>query len=660
MPKTPFPWTRRDTFAVLAIFVLALALRWAWPGIIDFKLDEASNSRIALAWGQDGVFPLTGVTSSTGIPTPPFAAWLLAPPYFIAPDPLLATAWVGFLSALSVAAGYWLAQRYFGTYAGLIAGLLHAAAPFAVYQARKVWTPGLQPLFAVLTVTAGMLGFIEKRERWQAVHVFLLAFTVGVHFSSLPLVLVSAFLLWAGRRAISWRWLAIGAAAVLVVAAPFVAGVLGNPDVVMIADTAAKNHQIVINADALIFTLMNITGHDLYKWAVPDASPDHPINVQDEVGPLLTLLLVIFVAQAASLALYNRRTSGPRDLRIPAASTILVWAFAYVTVFTVQWVPVHPHYFIALWPAPHLVIAAGLSVEIDILRKRAMGWRMPAILGFGLAAAIAGGQIYMQQRFFDYVGSHFTPGDFGTPLGMKMQGARAAIDLLETTDAREILVLGEGDRPYQYEGPGTFDVMLHNISHRFINDAYSVVLPDHPAVVLVQPGVDWPIVPWYAAIAQARAPVPLREDEGEYQLYSYNPTGREALLTDFEPAREPNLLENGARILGYRWDIDQHIDIAWRVEAPPPFTATDTLENYHFGVYVFDPEAGISLAQTDGPAHWVPYWRPGDIVITRLPAIEHAAGEQSLELRAAMYLYPAIMRAQLAGGAGDSVLLKVW
>ncbi|MBN1287088.1 MAG: hypothetical protein JXB47_16930, partial [Anaerolineae bacterium] len=132
-PQPPIPWTRRDTAGLLLVFAAALALRWGWPGVIDFKLDEASNSRIAVAWAQDGVFPLTGVTSSTGVPTPPFAAWLLALPYFIAPDPLLATAWVGLLGALSVAVGYWLAQRYFGTYAALVAGLLHAASPFAVY-----------------------------------------------------------------------------------------------------------------------------------------------------------------------------------------------------------------------------------------------------------------------------------------------------------------------------------------------------------------------------------------------------------------------------------------------------------------------------------------------------------------------------------------------
>ncbi|MBN1286922.1 MAG: hypothetical protein JXB47_16100, partial [Anaerolineae bacterium] len=440
---------------------------------------------------------------------------------------------------------------------------------------------------------------------------------------------------------------------------PFVIGVLRNPDVVMVEGTAAQDHTVTVGGDAFNFTLMNIAGYNLHRWAIPDAPPDHPIYAQDEVQLLLALELVVFIAQAVGLALYAWRAR-----RTPAGAfslAILIWAFSYTVVFTVQWAPVHPHYLIALWPAPYLVIAAGLATEIAILRARGQAWRTAAALGLALVMAIAGAQVYMLHRFFTYAGAHFTPGDFGAPLGMKMQGAQAAIDLLESSGAPEIIVLGEGDRPYQYEGPGAFDVMLHNVPHRFVNAAHSAALPDHPAVILVQPRVSWPAAPWYEATSKEAARIPLRADEGEYVLYLYSPAGRDARLGDFVPAPEPNLLENGARLLGYRWTVaraGEHIDVAWRVEGPPPFTNFDTIENDHIVVYFYDPGAGAAVAQTDGPAHWPPYWEPGDIVITRLPMIDSTGlDREGLELRAAMYRYPGIVRARLADGSGDSVLL---
>lgn len=647
------PWRRGDLIGLLVVFALALALRWSWPGVTDFKLDEASASRLAIAFARDGWPPLHGVTSSTGVPTPPNAIWVLALPYFIAPDPTLATAWIALLSALSVAVGYGLAHRYFGAYAALVTGVLHATSPFSVYQARKPWTPGVQPLFAVLAVAAGALGFIEGRRRWQAAHMFLLAFTIGVHFSSLPLALVTASLVLSNWRRVDWRMVALGVAGAAVVTTPLVVGVIQYPNIVMTQDSAVQGHQVRVSGDAIVLTAQSITGYNLTDWAgSADAQLDDGIWYADVVSALYAPLLALGVGGLA-YSIWKRREWSAMARKSGIAA--LVWLFSYVLMFTVQWTPIFPQYFIALWPAPYLVIGAGTAVILA--RGREAHPRRRLLLAAAttmIALLVAGGQTLMLDNFFTFAAAHQTPGDFGTPLGMKMQGARAALDLLEATGAQEIIVVGEGDRPYQYEGPGAFDVMLHDAPHRFVDGAAAAVLPDHSAVVLLQPG-EWPAAAWYRAASEVRARIPLRQDEGEYTLLFYDPAKRDALLAGFTPAQPPTLLGNGARVVAHRWADDGRIQIAWQAEQGPP------AQEYHFTVYFFD--GAQAVAQADGPSYVAAYWRPGDLIVNWFPLVPPAdVGDRALELRAAMYTYPGIERVfavdEVGNPVADSVLLK--
>ncbi len=650
MPPTPRPFCRRDLIGLLIILALAFGLRClAWPGIIDFKLDEASNSRLAVAWGQDGEFPLYGVTSSTGVPTPPNAAWILAPPYFIAPDPLLATAWGGLLSALSVALGYWLIHRYFGTWAALTAGLLHAASTWPVYYARKVWTPSTMPLFVLLTITAGVLGFIEGRRRWQAAHVFLLAWTVGAHFSAIPLVFVSAYLMLARWRQIDRRMVTLGVLVTAVITVPFVIGVVNNPNIVMLEGAEIQSHVVQINAKALEYSVQNAFGTGLHRWADLDAQPDHP-TYTGQTGAVLGL--AVLIPALLLLGVYSWRHR--REAIGMFGFTVLVWSFSYIMAFTLEWAPIHPHYFMALWPAPYLVIGAALA----LLAEHRPTFRYPhwvAAIGAAIVLVLAGGQIVSLNNFYTYAGAHFTSGDFGMPLGMKMQGAHAALDLLAETDATEIIVVGDGDRPYQYEGPGAFDVMLHNVPHRFVDGAISAVLPDHPAVILLQPH-GRPADAWYIAAASIAERIPLRENEGDYTLLLYDPTQRDVLIDDFARTEAPNLLGNGARVLGHR-RAGMNIEVAWTVESVP-----DTVTSYHFVTYFLAPIEDSVQGQADGPTHWAAYWQPGDLIINWFPLAELRDPPAGLELRTGMYTYPDIVRVPLVDDEegqpiGDSVQL---
>jgi len=139
----------RELLALAVILLLAAILRMGWPGITDFKLDEAHITALALDLAEGKSFPLTGVATSVGFPKPALSIYLYTLPLLLWPSPLAATLFTGALNVVGVALCWWLGRRYWGVSAGLCAALLFAAAPWAVMFSRKIWEPDLLSPFAL-------------------------------------------------------------------------------------------------------------------------------------------------------------------------------------------------------------------------------------------------------------------------------------------------------------------------------------------------------------------------------------------------------------------------------------------------------------------------------------------------------------------------------
>jgi len=74
--------TRREWLALGLILALAALLRLGWPGLTEFKRDEAHLYALALDVAELRAFPLRGISSSVGLPNPPINVYLFALPLF--------------------------------------------------------------------------------------------------------------------------------------------------------------------------------------------------------------------------------------------------------------------------------------------------------------------------------------------------------------------------------------------------------------------------------------------------------------------------------------------------------------------------------------------------------------------------------------------------
>src|SRR5258708_31321204 len=163
-----------EWIALAAILILAAILRLGAPGVVEFKTDEANLSERALDLVRGRDVPLLGIDSSVGVPNSPVSIYILTIPFAISSNPLVVTQFIGLLNVIAVGLLCAIARRYYGPLAAIVAGLLFAISPWAVIYSRKIWAQDMLPVFILLTLGPGLLGFVEGKRRAHLFHLPLL------------------------------------------------------------------------------------------------------------------------------------------------------------------------------------------------------------------------------------------------------------------------------------------------------------------------------------------------------------------------------------------------------------------------------------------------------------------------------------------------------
>lgn len=625
---------------VSVVLLLAGFLRLGWPGLTEFKQDEAHLYALALDLAEFKAFPLRGISSSVGLPNAPISVYLYALPLFVWKSPLAATLFAGALNTASVALAYGMARRYWGLRAALISALLYAAAPWAVIYSRKIWAQDLLPLFVVGYVFTGLLAFVESRSRWVIAHFILLAVIIQIHFSGIALLPLTALPLLIFRKRVNWRMAGWGALGALATATPFViyAAMQGSWGAGQIG--AFLSRPAEISADALRLSALVVLGTQVHALAGPQAFRAFLATLPD-LNLILYLggVLVVLGMGSAIWHWANRlrkfakpplgTQSALRNYEPAEAGLMVVlWLVLPILIFIRHSTPVFPHYFILLFPAPYLLSGIGLDALLARLpaRWQRFGlWLLPLL--------IAGSQVWLSLALLRFIGAHNTPGAFGTPLGMLIETAETAKRL----SSADVLVVSDGADPSIDSVPAVFDVLLRDVPRRFADGRTTAVFPVGNASVVLWPG-DYPGVELYRQWGggQWSNTVPLRAGEGEVRFAA----GSGIALAVPRPREASALLGNGAELLGSggnarRWELWWH--------APGPTEG----ENYHVFAHLLNAN-GERVSQSDLATYAARDWRAGDLVVNYF-----ALQGEGVTVRAGMYAYPSLAPAQVLDVAGS-------
>jgi hypothetical protein len=431
--RTSSTRSTRYWVAVIGILALTIFLRFWRLDLIQFKDDQATLLRLAEDIVRLGRVPLAGMTSSLGVPVAPTFEYLLAPIVAINRDPRVATAAIGLMNVAGVAGTILFGWRRFSRLAGLLAGLVYAANPWAVFFSRKVWSNDVVAPTAVVWLFCLDNAIVGGQAAW-AVAAFPV-FALGVEFHP-SFVLLTPLLLVLGALMIKRRQLKHLAAGLAMAAITTVPYLIFNFQtdwsyLDVLASTGPQSQRVDAAGPAEVLGLIdgwrnwNVEGLDIQYLL--------PLRLAAVPGAIETLLLAIGIAAALLLVFRSRQS----EQRLRAAG-LLVWLAVPMLLTIRHSIPLYDYYFLFVLPVGALLIGLGIHTLADLGLARRTS-RM--LVGITIAATIgvAAIQSAIVLRELGYLTDGYVL-TYGPPLQAGEQTTRELIDQAKQSGARQLSV----------------------------------------------------------------------------------------------------------------------------------------------------------------------------------------------------------------------------
>lgn len=617
--------------------LLAAVLRMGWPGLTEFKYDEARVSALALDWIHGGPLPLSGMVNSVGMNNPPGGVYVLALPYALWTNPIGATLFLAFLNVLAVVACYAFARRWYGPVAGWTSALLFAAAPWAVLYSRKLWTNNLLPPFVVLVVAAGYLALVEGRSRWLIVLPASVVAVVVMHPSGVALAVWALAALVIFRRQVRLRPLAIGLLPAAAAGAPYglyLAWLWLNHAgrAAAFAGGAAGR----LDGQILRYAWLMTTGSEIHSLAGPATFRDFLAGMPpyEIVFALAGMIAVAAIAWLIWRATRRAGTEGERRVR-GATWLLLLWLGAPVALSLYHNWEVYTHYLIPQFPAQFIAMGALVAAA----------WKRRPWLGRGLAAlivAIALVQAGVWGALLHFVGTRATPEGFGTPLQYWVEAA----DRVRSAPACDVRVLGDGTNP-AYDGiPAVFSVLLYG-DERVSYEAPGAEM-HHSALLVVTPELDPDEWERWAGGMTRVLDVTLRPGEGTVAIGEYPDVAR--LLPPGHTAPPAARFAGGVSLTDRAVVIPAEgngtrVYLQWELIDDPG-------DEVHVFNHIFDA-GGRRVGQADTELCPRAGWRAGTRVWTWFDVPAELASGTTYTVRSGLYTYPDVVNIPVVGASGQ-------
>ncbi|MGH2594171.1 MAG: hypothetical protein ACRDGG_11730, partial [Anaerolineae bacterium] len=563
--------------------------------------------------------------------------------------------------------------RWFGPMAALTATLLYAVSPWAIELSRKIWPMEPMPLFGVLYAATGWLAFV-RGKRWALIaHALLAAWLVQLHFSGLPVILISGVWAIAFRKRIDWRILGPAALLAALTFLPYILVDAGQDWTNLNGFRTLSAQPASIDLDSARAAWRISTGIDFTSLAGPDLAPalEGALPNVRFLFPVQGVLIVLGLIAAGRIVI-GRMGRGFDD-RSAAAFMAATW-LALPVLFQARHVwAVAPTYFTLTYPAQFILIGLLVS-EVSILsgtesfgfaqdklltlnsnwRSRAgRAWRVGWL---GLISAIALAQVVEVVSIYNFITERHTPNGFGTPITFIRQMGETARRLSDELGGAEIIVLADGADPRSDEFPRTADVVFYRRPHRSADGYSTLVLPPHPAIFVAPTGRgsgERLLESLTPELVDLR--VRTRRGGGPYRFYRW---GGDARVPGIQPLDATLTWRNGVSLVGTFIDGEARAGetmrwaLAWRVGE-----GADTSKAYHWFNHLLNVDGRIA-AQADGPAYLPFCWRAGDTIVTwfdlPVPA-DLPPGDYTM--RVGLYEYPDVINVPLADGPGEFTLI---
>lgn len=575
------------------ILSIALLMRFANVGVVEFFHDDAMLSTLALEMTREGVIPTTGILSSVGIPNPPISVYVMALPFALSNDPAVAISFIIALNVVGIFLMWLIARRHFGPSVALIVGLAYALNPWAILYSRKIWAQDYHTPFIILAIGLGLYGFHETNNRfghWARVLCLpLLVFAMQIHFAAWLLMPVYLALLWIGRKKLSWRQLALSISLALLTLFPYFVGLhqtlTQDPNrIISAAQRSQARSGLTLTAQPWLDNAYLMSGLGIETWLVP-ANADVLASMLPTIRLLWLIALPLIVIGLGVLWHGEKRAY---------FGVVTLWYLFPFIAFTLNWTSVYPHYFIASIPSGLLLLAIGANAIAGSL-PRVGKWGF-----YGLLIILGITQALSWQIAVNFVNTKEIsyPG-FTTPLHY-LQAIRA-----ELAKDEDVIVISHGMWWLNHHESAVWPVLLYDSARcvRTIQEGYAV-LPAGPFAILEAPDAPQGYLQTFYRTHDGDA-WQTRDGAKPYRIIRHTtaPIWSRENIINIAPIR----WENRVELIGYAL-TDTRLTLQWRLPPRNPSI------QYHYSAQFLD-ERGDRIAQHDALFWYGRHWCDGDQLI---------------------------------------------
>ena len=208
---------------VYPIILLAAFLRFYQFSTTEFDADQAIIFSLARNAIVHGLVPVTTNISSIRTLNPPATVYLLMLGAVFSANPFAGVIVTGILNVLAVLFTYIVVRRYYGRFAGTVAGLFYAVAQLAVFYSGFLWNQNLLAPFIPLFLFALLWGVIERRRGWLVPAVVLWGWMIQLHGSAVLLIIPLGLACILAFKTLRWRDVFLAVALLVLIYSPYIA-----------------------------------------------------------------------------------------------------------------------------------------------------------------------------------------------------------------------------------------------------------------------------------------------------------------------------------------------------------------------------------------------------------------------------------------------------
>jgi hypothetical protein len=419
--------------AAIAILGLTLFLRLWRLDLVQFRDDQGALLRLAEDIVRLGSVPLAGMTSSLGVPLPGTFEYALAPIVALSRDPRVITAAIGSANAAGIAGTIAFGWRRFSPLTGVVAGLVFAANPWAVFFSRKVWSNDVLAPMAVVLLFCLDNAIVGEHVAWGIAAFPLFALGVQFHpsFALLAPLLVVLGVVMARRRQLQHVAIGLGLAALTGI--PYLIYTLQTQASYLGVLVASSDDRPRIDTEGPAAVIGLLGGWRNFSIEGLDTTSLLPVRLTAVPGAIETVLLAIGVLAALILVLRSHQV----EHRVRAAG-LLVWVLGPMVLTIRHSIPLYDYYYLFVLPAGALLIGLGIQKLAEIgfshrVRRILVGGALAGVLAIALI------QTLIVVRALDSLTTGYVV-KYGPPLQVAEQTTRELIDLMHASGGRQLSI----------------------------------------------------------------------------------------------------------------------------------------------------------------------------------------------------------------------------